>query len=94
MLARLGVYIFWLIHFLPFRLIVAIGNGIGIVLYPLAGVRRNVGMINLKLCFPDMTDEAREKLVREHFKMFCRGLIERSILWWGSAERISSLIRV
>ena len=94
MLVRLGVFIFWLIHFLPFRVIVAIGNGLGILLYPLASERRRVGMINLRLCFPDMSEVERKNLVRDHFKMFCRGLIERSILWWSSAERIRSLIRV
>lgn len=94
MLARLGVFIFWLIHFLPFPVIVAIGNGLGILAYPFAAERRRVGMINLKLCFPEMSDAAREKLVRAHFKMFMRGLIERSILWWSSAERINSLIQV
>ncbi|VVC82188.1 lipid A biosynthesis acyltransferase [Sideroxydans sp. CL21] len=94
MLARLGVFIFWLIHFLPFPVIVAIGNGLGILAYPFAVERRRVGMINLKLCFPEMSDDARKKLVRAHFKMFMRGLIERSILWWSSAERINSLIRV
>jgi len=94
MLARLGVFIFWLIHFLPFRVIVAIGNGLGILIYPFAAERRRVGMINLKLCFPEMSEEARNRLVRAHFKMFTRGLIERSILWWSSAERISSLIHV
>ncbi|MBI3480391.1 MAG: lipid A biosynthesis acyltransferase [Nitrosomonadales bacterium] len=94
MLVRLGVFIFWLIHFLPFRIIVAIGNGLGAVLYPLATERRNVGDINLKLCFPQMNEEEREKMLRAHFKLFCRGLIERSILWWSSAERIRCLIRV
>ena len=94
MLARLGVFIFWLIHFLPFRVIVAIGNGLGVLVYPFAAERRRVGMINLKLCFPELSEEARRKLVRAHFKMFTRGLIERSILWWSSAERISSLIHV
>ena len=94
MLAHLGVFIFWLIHFLPFRIIVAIGNGVGYVLYFLAAERRKVGDINLNLCFPGMSDEARKKLLRSHFKMFCRGLFERSILWWSSAERIRSLIRV
>ena len=94
MLTRLSVFILWLIHFLPFRIIVAIGNGLGIALYPLAAERRKVGNTNLKLCFPDMRDEAREKLLRDHFKLFCRSLIERSILWWSSAEYISSLIRV
>lgn len=94
MLARLGVFIFWLIHFLPFRVIVAIGNGLGTLAYPFAAERRRVGMINLRLCFPDMSEKARKKLLRAHFRMFMRGLIERSILWWSSAERIRGLIRV
>ena len=94
MLVRLGVFILWLIHFLPFRLIVAIGNGLGWLLYWFAAERRMVGETNLRLCFPDMGDAARTKLLREHFKMFVRGLIERSILWWASGERIRSLIRV
>ncbi len=94
MLARVGVFIFWLIHFLPFRVIVSIGNGLGLLAYFVATERRQVGLTNLRLCFPEMPPAAHERLVREHFKMFCRGLIERSILWWSSAERISSLIRV
>jgi KDO2-lipid IV(A) lauroyltransferase len=94
MLARLGVFIFWLIHFLPFRVIVAIGNGLGTLAYPFAPERRRVGNINLKLCFPDMDEAARRKLLRAHFRMFMRGLVERSIVWWSSAERINSLIRV
>jgi len=94
MLVRLGVFILWLIHFLPFRVIVAIGNGAVALLYLLAADRRRVGAINVKLCFPAMSDKARNSLLRDHFKMFTRSLIERSILWWASAEHISSLIRV
>jgi KDO2-lipid IV(A) lauroyltransferase len=91
---RLGVFILWLIHFLPLRIIAGIGNGLGSLLYLLAAERRRVGEINLKLCFPGMDEQARSKLLRAHFRMFTRGLIERSILWWSSAERIYSLIRV
>ncbi len=94
MLARLGVFILWLMHFLPFRIIVAIGNGLGSLFYLFAAERRSIGLINLKLCFPDMSDKAREQLLKDHFKMFLRGLIERSVLWWASSDRISSLIRV
>jgi len=94
MMVRLGVFILWLIHFLPFRVIVAIGNVLGMLSYLLAGERRRVGDINLKLCFPDIGEAARAQLLRAHFKMFFRGLIERCILWWSSAERINSLIRV
>jgi len=94
MLIRFGIFILWLIHLLPFRVIVAIGNSIGFLLYFIGIERRKVGDINLKLCFPNLSDSARKKLLRNHFKMFGRGLIERSILWWSSAERINRLIRV
>jgi KDO2-lipid IV(A) lauroyltransferase len=94
MTVRFAVFIFWLLHFLPFRVLVAIGNGLGSLLYLVGSARRHVATVNLTLCFPNMGAEVREKLVRDHFKMFGRGLIERSILWWSSAERINSLIRV
>jgi len=91
---RLGVFLLWLLHFLPFRVLVSIGNALGLVLYTLATERRRVSAINLSLCFPELSEAQRARLVRDHFKMFGRGLIERSILWWSSGERIRSLIRV
>jgi KDO2-lipid IV(A) lauroyltransferase len=94
MIARLGVFVLWLIHFLPFSVIVAMGNGLGVLLHAVGKERRNVALINLRLCFPQMTEAQREQLVREHFKMFGRGLLERTILWWSSGEYIRSLIRV
>jgi KDO2-lipid IV(A) lauroyltransferase len=94
MLTRLGVFLLWLMHFLPFRVLVWIGNALGLLLYALAAERRRVAAINLRLCFPDMSDAQRARLLRDHFKMFGRGLIERTILWWSSGARIRSLIRV
>ena len=94
MIVRVGVFLLWLLHFLPFRLLVWIGQGLGLLLHSLATERRRVATINLRLCFPQMSDAQRARLVREHFMMFGRGLIERTILWWGSGARICSLIRV
>ena len=94
MLVRIGVFVLWLIHFLPFRIIVSMGNGLGAFLYYLAKERRRVGTINLKLCFPNMSEDERKKIVHEHFKVLVRSLIERCLLWWSSAERINSLIRI
>jgi KDO2-lipid IV(A) lauroyltransferase len=94
MLTRIGVFLFWLMHFLPFRILVWIGNTFGLLLYLLAAERRRVAAINLHMCFPDMSDTRRARLLRDHFKMFGRGVIERTILWWSSRARICSLIRV
>ncbi len=93
-MTRLGVLLLWLLHFLPFRALVWIGNALGMLLYALAVERRRVSTINLQLCFPGLSDAQRTRLVRDHFKMFARGVIERSILWWSSGARIRSLIRV
>lgn len=94
MLVRVGVFILWLIHFLPFRAIVALGEIVGLTLYLLAGSRRRIGQINLRLCFPELDEHTRAKLLRDHFRMFGRGFIERAVLWWASAERINRLIRI
>lgn len=94
MLARLGVFLLWMLHFLPFPLLVWVGNGFGLLLYLLGTERRRIATINLRLCFPEMDDARRARLVRDHFLMFGRGIIERTILWWSSARRIRNLIRV
>ncbi len=94
MMVRLAVFFMWLLHFLPFRVLVALGNGMGWVGYKLGRERRRVADTNLRLCFPQMSAAERADLVRRHFMMFGRGLVERVILWWSSAERINSLIRV
>jgi KDO2-lipid IV(A) lauroyltransferase len=93
-MTRLGVFLLWLLHFLPFRALGWIGNALGSLLYVLAVRRRRIAAINLALCFPDMSDGERKRLGRYHFRMFARGIVERSILWWSSAARISGLIRV
>jgi len=93
-MARLGVFLLWLLHFLPFGILVRLGNALGLLLYFVAAERRNVGTINLRLCFPALSDAERARLLRRNFSAFARSFLERSILWWGSSERIKSLIRV
>jgi KDO2-lipid IV(A) lauroyltransferase len=90
----LGLMLIWLLHFLPLPLLAATGNSFGILLYWLGRERRRVARINLRLCFPLMTDAEREKLVRRHFRAFGRSILERGILWWSSAERIKRLVRI
>lgn len=84
----------WLLHFLPLRLIAAIGNALGATLFWLIPERRRVTRINLERCFPHMAPAARERLARAHFRAFCRSFVDRAVLWWGSRERIERMIRI
>lgn len=91
---RLSLALLWLLHFLPFPLLAALGRGLGALLYPVAGSRRRIARRNLALCFPQMSEQAREAVVREHFGWLARSLLERSLLWYADGERIKRLIHI
>jgi len=90
----LGIFIFWLLHFLPLPLLALVGQGLGMLFYVLGRERRKVAQTNFRLCFPELDDAARERLVRQHFRAFGRSILERSISWWSRGERIRRLVRV
>jgi len=93
-MARLGIFLIWLLHFLPLGLLARFGEGLGLLLYAFARERRRVARINLRLCFPEMPDKERERLVRCHFRSFGRSVLERGILWWSPQARVQKLIRI
>jgi len=89
----LGIFIFWLLHFLPLPLLALVGQGLGMLFYALGRERRKVARTNLRLCFPELGDAARERLLRQHFRAFGRSIVERGISWWSRGERIRRLVR-
>lgn len=94
MFSRLLVAVLWPLHFLPLSLLARLGNALGLVLFRFAARRRHIVRVNLALCFPEIGDEARRGLAREHFKVLGRSLLERSLLWWAAPERLSRLLHV
>jgi KDO2-lipid IV(A) lauroyltransferase len=46
------------------------------------------------LCLPELDAAAREALVREHFALLARSLLERGLLWHAPASRLRRLIHV
>ncbi len=93
-MSRLVFAFMWLLRFLPLPLIARIGEGTGSIMFWLIPERRKVTRINLRLCFPDLPEEERERLARAHFRAFVRSFLERGILWWSSAETIRALVQL
>ncbi len=90
----LAVFILWLLHFLPFPLLVLLGRSLGRLLHFFARGRRRVAQKNIDLCFPELPASERRRLTRKHFALLGRSMLERSILWWSSEARIRRLITV
>ena len=93
-LARAVLALVWLLSALPMALQARIGRGVGRLMHALARERRRVAATNLALCLPELDAAAREALVREHFALAGRSLLERGLLWHASAERLKRLVHV
>lgn len=86
-LMRAGVH-------LPFRVQLALGKGIGWLIYAAAKRRRAITHINIDLCFPDLSKKQRLRLVREHFKALGIAVFEIALCWWGSERKLRKLVRI
>ena len=84
----------WVLHLLPLPLLRALGAGLGRLLYAFGRERRNVALTNLRLCLPGLSETEREQLARRHFVAFSQAVLDRTLLWWASKERLADLITV
>ncbi len=65
----------------------------GWVLYLVAGRRRHVTWVNLKLCFPQLSEKERRKIVRRIFVHFVQSWLDRAWIWYGTSQQMSSRIQ-
>ncbi|GGY14343.1 lipid A biosynthesis lauroyl acyltransferase [Paludibacterium paludis] len=86
--------VLWLLRLLPMRAIGAIAWLLGTLAYWLARERRRVGLINLRLCFPQMTRAERKRLIRANFRYMIRLALEYGVAWWSSPERLRRLVDI
>ncbi len=87
-----GVFVLWLVHFLPLKWIGAIGAALGSILYRFG--RGRVTRVNLALCFPEMSERERHDLGLKHFRMLGRNAVELSVMVWGSEKQLLELVRL
>ena len=63
----------------------------GKLFYRIPNSRISVTRTNLELCFPELSDEERESMVREIFENFGAGLIETAMGWWDDPKKLFSM---
>ena len=92
--SRLLIAVLWLLHWLPLPALRLIGSGLGHLLYLLGKERREVALTNLRLCFPEKSEAERTRLAKAHFVAFSRAVIDRTLGWWASPERLKRVFRI
>ena len=71
-----------------------IGSLIGKLAYRVAGKRRRIAEINIRLCFPALGGQQQEQLVKDHFDSIGKGIIETALCWWGHESQLRRLYTV
>ncbi|MFN0162476.1 MAG: lipid A biosynthesis acyltransferase [Burkholderiales bacterium] len=81
-------------RFLPVPLLRLAGAALGSLFYLTARERRAVAHANLAACFPALSDARRSALVRAVFRAFARSVLDRAVLWHGSADRVRRFVQI
>lgn len=68
--------------FLPLRWQFWFGRQLGKLFYGLASRRRHVTLVNLKLAFPNKSDEERQLMAKQVFVNQCIGIFESLSAWY------------
>jgi KDO2-lipid IV(A) lauroyltransferase len=91
---RLVIALMWLLHWLPLPILGRFGDLVGAILFKLLKKRRRIALVNLRMTMPELSEEQRVVLARQHFQAYSRSVWERAILWWASPARLRRLIHV
>lgn len=90
----LGFGCVWLISWLPYRLQVFMGKGLGLLLGKVLSKRTRIARRNLQLCYPEMSEHAREALLRENLKHTGISLFETGMAWFWPQWRINKHMQI
>lgn len=86
-LLRVSVYV-------PRVVFSVLGSIFGDLFYVINRKRRVIVHTNIAMAFPEWSQNERDKLVRNHFRVFVQTLFDIPVLWWASENYLNHFIRV
>lgn len=78
----IGIALMWLMSRLPLGLQWRIGKVIGELAYRLIPRRRHITEVNIRLCFPELSEREQQQLVRKAFHSNGIGMMEIGLAWF------------
>ena len=87
----LAASILYLLIWLPLPVIQQMGKGVGFLLSKFLKKRVYVAKRNLQLCYPDWTEEQRQKMLKKHLDRAGMALFETAMGWWWPQWRIQRI---
>ena len=90
--AWLGLGVIWIVARLPYRVLLALGRVMGWLAARLIGPeRRGTARRNLELCFPELDEATRARLLELNLRDSGIMLVEFALAWMGSGSAIARI---
>jgi Kdo2-lipid IVA lauroyltransferase/acyltransferase len=90
----LGLGLVGLISLLPRPALRMLARGLAALILRLAPRRMHFARVNLRLCFPELDAESRERLLREHVRITAQCFLDYGMLWFRSRAAKERRIRL
>lgn len=89
----LGMFVLWLLIWLPQRVRVGMGWVFGELAMRVSARKRRIVALHIARCFPEWSPAEQRRTVRRHFHAASATLLASSFVWWASNRRLQNLIR-
>ncbi|HEY0766812.1 MAG TPA: LpxL/LpxP family Kdo(2)-lipid IV(A) lauroyl/palmitoleoyl acyltransferase [Steroidobacteraceae bacterium] len=89
-----GLGLLRVLALLPFPLMVRLGSVLGAALRHLPISFVKTARRNIELCFPELSPQARERLLDQHFASLGIALLEIPMAWWISPARLARIVHI
>ncbi len=93
-LVWVGVILLYALTWLPYPAINLLGKGVGKLLTKIVPKRVAVAQRNLELCYPNWSNEKRQRVLTTHLQRAGMALFETAMGWWWPQWRIERISEV
>ena len=90
----LVILLFKCLCLLPYRVIMGLATVIGHINFHCLTRRRNIAEINIALCFPELSAEQQQQLVKNTMINMAKAFFEMALCWWASDKRLATLTQL
>jgi len=86
----IGIGLLRIISLLPYKILMRLGDSLGLLIHKLSPHRKEISAININRCLQKDGDELNQ-FVKSNFQAVGRGIFEMAIGWWASDKRILNI---
>jgi len=88
----LGLALLRLSVFLPYAAMKFLSHGLAKLIIIVLPGRKRIAEINIRLCFPELSESEVQAMVRATLNSAAMGFFEISLAWWASDKRMKQMV--